>query len=409
MGVESIDIAAFFSNAEALAQGFASGAIFEEDDALVSLEEALDSSSLNGGGLHRSVYDLTYRSAGDNRELVEMLRPVIAGLIRQQAEKLNGVLAQARQNLTGKKSLFGDREKILAEARAALGRGKEPEVDPGQYRREKELGRGGYSTVYLATDQTTGQKVVIKVLHSRHSHYPAVVQEFYREAKVLMRLSHPGLVRVIGIGKNFGEERLPFFVMEYVEGESLDRHLFHKSPLSWGETKEILLQLCDALGFAHVKGVVHLDLKPENVLLTKGEGEKRTVKLIDFGIALDLNDPEQSAKTETRTFIAGTPHYMSPERIRQGGKVNFRSDIYSLGILMFEMLTGERPFDTGLGDSIIVLSKHLQETPPRPREVGRDLNIPECAEAIVLKALAKSPQDRFQSMAEMARAIKACE
>jgi len=258
----------------------------------------------------------------------------------------------------------------------------------GQYRLVERIGRGGMATVYKAYQPSLDRYVAVKVLPTYLAHDPDFAARFRREARAIARLNHPHILPV----HDFGQEgELSYIVMRYVEGGTLKKQL--GQPLALNRTIDILAQIGDALDYAHQQGVIHRDVKPANVLLDQG----RWAFLSDFGLAKMVAASVQLTKTGVGL---GTPAYMSPEQA-QGKPVGAPSDIYSLGIMLFEMLTGRVPFDADT--PLAVLIKHLTAPLPLPREVNPD--IPEPVERVILKAVAKDPEDRYQWVSEMVEAL----
>jgi TolB-like protein/Tfp pilus assembly protein PilF/tRNA A-37 threonylcarbamoyl transferase component Bud32 len=259
-----------------------------------------------------------------------------------------------------------------------------------RYVLERELGRGGMATVYLAQDLKHDRRVALKVLHAELA--AAVGPErFLREIKVTARLDHPHILPVLASGDSAG---LLWYTMPYVEGESLRDRLRRESQLSVEEALRIAREIADALGYAHGHGVVHRDIKPENILLAHGHA-----RVADFGVARALETAEGEKLTGTGLAI-GTPVYMSPEQA-SGGQVEGRSDIYSLGCVLYEMLAGEPPF-TGPTPQVVI-ARRFTET-PRPLGDTRE-RLPAGLEPAVAKALARAPADRFETAAEFAQAL----
>ncbi len=258
--------------------------------------------------------------------------------------------------------------------------------------------------VFLAEHTTLQKQVALKIL----SPQMAVLGEdqaarFLREARAGSRLSHPGIVEINDFGTT--ESGLPFFAMELLEGEDLGYRLDRDEQLPWPLARELTLQILDALSAAHAKGVIHRDLKPENCFLTEDPSGAERLKLVDFGIAKLLSEPE--AKTLTQDGrILGTPHYMSPEQA-VGKEIDARADVYACAIILFEMLTGRPPFNEG--PAMAILSQHLTQPPPTLREVDSTLDIPERLEAIIAKGLAKEPEDRFASAEEFSAVLRAAD
>jgi serine/threonine protein kinase len=259
----------------------------------------------------------------------------------------------------------------------------------GQYRLVERIGRGGMATVYKAYQPSLDRYVAVKVLPTYLAHDPNFAARFRREARAIARLNHPHILPV----HDFGQEgELSYIVMRYVEGGTLKKIL--GQPLALDRTIDILAQIGDALDYAHQQGVIHRDVKPANVLMDQG----KWAFLSDFGLAKMVAASVQLTKTGVGL---GTPAYMSPEQA-QGKPVDAQSDIYSLGIMVFEMLTGQVPFDADT--PLAVLIKHLTAPLPLPREVNPDLTDP--VERVILKAVAKAPEDRFQRVGEMVEALR---
>jgi len=254
----------------------------------------------------------------------------------------------------------------------------------GRYQILRKLGAGGMANVYLAEDQELGRRVAIKILNDRHANDEQFVERFRREAKNAAALSHPNIVSIYDRGEAEGTY---YIAMEYLDGRSLKELILSRDPAPIGVTVEYAQQVLSALGFAHRHGIVHRDIKPHNVLV---DGEGR-VKVTDFGIAR----AGTSQMTEAGSIV-GTAQYLSPEQAR-GGDVDQRSDIYSVGVRMYEMLTGEVPFS---GDTPVEIAmKHLSQTPEPPSMRRHD--VPRELDMIVMRALAKNPDDRYQSADEM--------
>jgi eukaryotic-like serine/threonine-protein kinase len=257
-------------------------------------------------------------------------------------------------------------------------------VFDGRYRIMRKLGSGGMADVYLAEDEELGRRVAIKILNDRHANDEQFVERFRREAKNAAGLSHPNIVSIYDRGEAEGTY---YIAMEYLDGRNLKELVVARGPLPIPDTIEATRQVLAALRFAHRKGVVHRDIKPHNVM---ADADGR-LKVTDFGIAR----AGVSQMTEAGSII-GTAQYLSPEQAR-GTAVDQRSDLYSIGIVLYEMLTGQVPFT---GDSPVEIAmKHLSDT-PRPPSLLRP-EIPPDLDMVVLRALAKSPEDRFQTAEEM--------
>jgi len=255
----------------------------------------------------------------------------------------------------------------------------------------RRVGVGGMADVYLAEDTQLGREVALKILHPQYASDDSFVERFRREALSAAKLQHPNIVQIYDSGR---EADFNFIVMEYVEGQSLKDYLSEEGPLEIGEASRIAREVLTALAYAHRTGLVHRDIKPGNILLSQ-DGK---VQVTDFGIA---RAEAGSSMTQTGTIL-GTAYYLSPEQA-QGLPLDGRSDIYSLGVVLYEMLTGRRPFE---GDSPVSIAyKHVREMPRPPTSYRQD--IPRPLEAIVLTALTKKPEDRYSSAALMRRDLEA--
>jgi eukaryotic-like serine/threonine-protein kinase len=253
------------------------------------------------------------------------------------------------------------------------------------------LGRGGMAEVYLATDRVLERPVAVKVLGSWLAHDASFVERFRREALAAARISHPSLVAVYDAGS---EEDLHFIVMEHVPGETLADALRREGPLPADRARAIAARVGEALAVAHNAGIVHRDVKPANVMLMAGGG----VKLMDLGIARGI----EGESITRASSILGTAGYVSPEQAR-GERVDHRSDIYSLGCVLYEMLTGRQPFEAD--NPVAVAYKHVHETPVAPTSI--DPSIPSTLEAATLRAMEKDPSARFPNVTDMMAALDA--
>lgn len=263
----------------------------------------------------------------------------------------------------------------------------------GRYRLLRRIGSGGMGQVHLARHVTLGTNVAVKSLRSDHLGDPTVRNRFLREARVMNRIRHPNVVEVSDLGEL--EDGMLYLVMEYVEGTTLHAEL-RDGPLEIGRMLRIAEQIAEALSAVHAHGVVHRDLKPENIVLT-GEGNEERVKLLDFGIAALLESPSITGTHQ----LVGTPGYMSPEYVR-GGEADERSDVYSLGVVMYEMVCCRLPFE-GRSYGALLLKQSTEEPAPlRDRAPDLDPRV----EAIVMKALERKPGDRYGDVEEMAAEIR---
>ncbi len=256
----------------------------------------------------------------------------------------------------------------------------------GRYRIVKQIGRGGMADVYLAKDLILdGEEVAVKVLRTNYQTDPIAVARFQREARAMADLDHPHIVRITDIGEEDGQQ---YLAMEYVAGLDLKRYIKEHYPLSNEEAVRIMGQILLAMRLAHTRGIVHRDLKPQNILLTP-DG---TAKVTDFGIAVAF---AETSLTQTNSML-GSVHYLSPEQAR-GSKATVQSDIYAMGIIFYEMLTGHIPYD---GDSAVTIAlQHFQK--PLPSVIDENPSVPQALENVVIKATAKKLTDRYQSVSEM--------
>jgi len=255
-----------------------------------------------------------------------------------------------------------------------------PRVLSGRYELSHLVARGGMAEVYRAHDRMLDRPVALKILFPELSVDRSFVERFRREAQAAANLSHQNIVPVFDWGEDGGTY---FIVMEYVDGRPLSAILRSAGPLHPDRAVEIAADVAAALAYAHRHGVIHRDVKPGNVLIT----DEGTVKVTDFGIARAVNTEESLTQTGA---VMGTATYFSPEQA-EGVAVDARSDIYSLGVVIFEMVTGRPPF---VGESpVSVASKHVRENPPAPRDINP--GVPPDLEAIILKCMAKSPDYRY--------------
>jgi serine/threonine-protein kinase len=267
------------------------------------------------------------------------------------------------------------------------------ELVAGRYELEELVGTGGMSSVYRAHDRLLDRKVALKVLHAHYSDDPEYVERFRREARAVATLSHPNVVTVIDRGEQDGRE---FIVFEYVDGENLKRLIERREPLSVERALELAIQIARGLAVAHREGLVHRDVKPQNVLLN-GDGQ---AKVTDFGIARALD--VQRGVTQTGTVL-GTSDYIAPEQA-QGLRADEQSDVYALGVVLYELLTKQVPFP---GENFVAVAmRHINEPPPSVRE--RRPDVPPRVDAAIRRAMAKQPSDRFASMADFGRELEVC-
>lgn len=262
----------------------------------------------------------------------------------------------------------------------------------GRYKIQSLIGTGGMAAVYLAKDLILDRLVAIKVLRLDFRQNDDAMRRFRREALSATQLTHPNIVGVYDVGQS---QEMNYIVMEYVEGTDLKDYVRQKGALHPIEAVRIMMQIVSAIAAAHQNRIIHRDIKPQNILIDK-EGN---VKITDFGIAVALSD---TSLTQTNTLL-GSVHYLSPEQAR-GGMATIQTDIYALGIVLYELLTGKVPFD---GESAVSIAlKHFQE--PLPTIVNPIAMVPQSLENIVLKATAKDPMHRYRSCYEMFQDLKTC-
>ena len=264
------------------------------------------------------------------------------------------------------------------------------------------LGQGGFGAVYRAIQQPVGRPVALKLIRPEVKQREQVQARFFREAKVVAGLNDPHVVTLYDYGE--AEDGALFMAFEFVHGDPLDVVITEQGPLAPVRVAHLLLQVLRALAVAHRRGLIHRDIKPANIMVRRDEFDNETVKVLDFGIAKVAEAAEGKAATvETREgMVLGTPRYMSPEQARSQ-PIDARCDLYSVGVMAYEMLAGQAPF---LQDSAIeVLMDHIMKPPP---PFTPDLELPPALSKVVMRALGKKPEDRFQSAIQMAEALAAC-
>jgi serine/threonine protein kinase len=272
----------------------------------------------------------------------------------------------------------------------------------GKYRVVERLGEGGMSTIYRAQQIEGGPDVALKILHDELVHDKDQRERFEREARALFGLEHPNILYVYDYGVHNG---LPFLVMELLSGKTLDQ-LIEEAPLQPAEAVDLVGQVLTGLSLAHEKGVLHRDIKTENVIVVVDPDGRRVAKLLDFGLVKFVDDDRWGEAKALTAFgeVFGTPAYMSPEQCT-GAPTDARTDVYSMGVLLFEMLTGDWPF---MGeDRAEMMRAHLTEAPPTLVETRPDLEPRPELTAVVEKALSKNKMDRFASASEMLAALEA--
>lgn len=267
----------------------------------------------------------------------------------------------------------------------------------GRYRLVRAIGSGGMGAVYEAEHLKLRQRVAIKLLHPSLTGRPDIVARFEREARAATQLTSPHVARVTDV--DVTPDGAPYMVMEFLEGRDLSKELAQTGPLPISTAVGFVLQACDAMIEAHALGIVHRDLKPGNLFLAEAGG-RRTLKVLDFGISKVASDTDEPSLTSTFSAL-GTALYMSPEQVRSAKKVDLRSDIWSLGVILFEALAGRTPFE---GESATSVAASIVADPvPSLRALRPDL--PEALEAVVYGALAKDREQRYQSMGAFAVAL----
>ncbi|HSA93861.1 MAG TPA: serine/threonine-protein kinase, partial [Terriglobales bacterium] len=277
----------------------------------------------------------------------------------------------------------------------------------GKYEIVEKIGAGGMGSVYRAKHLAFNEVRAIKVVSSRLLEDESLLRRFKTEAIVTRKLQHPNAVRVDDLDTT--DDGRPFIVMEFVQGRDLRKVIEQEGPMPAGRALGIIRQVCAALDAAHALGITHRDIKPDNILLVKQPDGSETVKVLDFGIAkvregaMDVGAGYTATKTG---MVVGTPQYLSPEQAlgKSGDAIDGRSDLYSLGIVLYEMLTGQLPFesDTPMG----LLLHHIQTVPRAPHEVRPDLGISPGLSAVLMRALEKNRDLRFQTAGEMLRALE---
>ena len=271
----------------------------------------------------------------------------------------------------------------------------------GTYRLLRSLGGTGMSRVYLAEQASGNKRFAVKVLRDQNFNQAAldvVVKRFVQEARLVSRLHHPHIVDVVDFGVSDG---LAYVVMDYLDGESLRETLKRHGPLPWTRVLPMFLHICDALEAAHAKGVLHRDLKPSNCFRVRHTTGDDFIKVCDFGLARIIDEDLPGGLLAGGVLLA-TPEYMAPELIR-GGKPDARVDIYGVGVLLYELLTGTCPFSSG--KQTAVLAMQLLDTAIPPRRVAPEANIPSSVERVIMRSLSKDPDDRFQNVADMRAAL----
>jgi serine/threonine-protein kinase len=270
----------------------------------------------------------------------------------------------------------------------------------GRYETVRLLGEGGMGRVYLARQIDLGRQVVVKVMHDHVANDPNFRKRFERETLLMARFQHPYVVTLYDASVNDPEG--PCIVMEYIKGVTLDTVLHRNNRLGAPRVARLLSQLCEALFAAHQEGIVHRDLKPANLMVVDADSPYEKVKVMDFGLAKLVDSPSRPINKSSVTntdFAVGTPGYISPEQVR-GEELDHRSDLYSVGVILFELLTGRLPFTAG--ETMDVLLAHATQPPPSFAEVGASCWVPPAVEDVVQRCLAKDPADRPTTARDLA-------
>ena len=265
----------------------------------------------------------------------------------------------------------------------------------GRYRVLKQLGQGGMGTVYAAEHVGLGQRRAVKFLHRELGQKPGALRRFLQEARVLSGLKHPNLVSVIDVGEYAGTA---YYVMEFLDGEDLRARMRRVGAMPWSEVRDVALQICRALHEAHARGIIHRDLKPENCFCIPEPPGTVTIKLIDFGVAKVPKDVGGTSQLTGTDETLGTVGYMAPEQL--DGRGDLRVDVYSLGVMIFEMITGRAMYR---GNAYEVIARMLRGSPPRLRELCAEV-APEIDE-LVSRTTKHDPNQRFSSIVELGESI----
>jgi serine/threonine-protein kinase len=273
----------------------------------------------------------------------------------------------------------------------------------GPYRITEKIGEGGMGTVWVGEHTLLGRRAAIKMLLPEYTSRDEIVQRFFNEARAVTAISDPGIVQVFDFGHALGSA---YIVMELLEGEPMDARMRRLGRFAPVDAIRLFAQIATSLGAAHAKGVIHRDLKPENIFIVGDPavtGGERT-KILDFGIAKLAGDDSSGVKTRTG-MVMGTPVYMSPEQCRGASGIDARSDIYSLGCVLFAMVCGRPPFESDATGDLIIM--HVRDTPPVASSIVPGL--PPALDAVIARCLEKDPARRFQSTAELVQALAAAE
>ncbi|MSP61956.1 MAG: serine/threonine protein kinase [Myxococcales bacterium] len=269
----------------------------------------------------------------------------------------------------------------------------------GRFNITRRIGEGGMGVVYEATHAVIGRSVAIKILHEKYAEKPEIAARLTNEARLASSIHHDHIVDIFDVGET--ADGRAFVVMELLDGESLAQLIRREAPLPEERAIDLALQTASALGAAHEQGIIHRDVKPENIFLVRRSGAE-FAKVVDFGISKAIRpgpDGEVTPRLTHTGQVLGTPLYMSPEQARGEEDVDHRIDVYAVGVILYECLTGEVPFSAT--NYLGIISKVLKDTPISPRKLRPEQRISEGMERVVLRAMARSRDDRYESMAEL--------
>src|SRR5205809_724594 len=267
----------------------------------------------------------------------------------------------------------------------------------GKYRLDSYLSKGGMGSVYKATHVMLNKTVAVKLINAEIVSSPEVVRRFQREARAATTLNHPNITGVYDLGQT--ADGTLYIAMEFIDGPSLKSVLTKEGPMAPARIVSLMWQVSAALAVAHRHSIVHRDLKPHNIMLTRDDHGREVAKLVDFGIAKTFDEATQLTQTG---FVVGTPQYMAPEQA-EGKPVDGRSDIYSLGVILYEMLSGDVPFNDP--STPMILIKHIKDAPVPPSVKNPDAHVSPELEGIAMRCLQKDPAARFQTAAEFGNAL----